>query len=157
MHFIIFFFFSFFVLTRKSAAFSNVFSSDRIRSEAFGKSESRMCYGRSLETPCFMFRFLDLSGKVNKSIVLLRVTLQSGEMEWVNFVMEPLRQSQTSRSPPTYTLLLCATTMEARKRKLTSKLSLMRKDCHMPNCLYWQVQGGSNGPLYEKWPGTNAH
>ena len=33
---------------------------------------------------------------VNKSIVLLRVTLESGEMEWVNFLMEALRQSQHS-------------------------------------------------------------
>ena len=49
-----------------------------------------------------IFIFFQLCAKVDDNIVLLRVTLQSGEMEWVNFLMEALRQSQTSRSPTHY-------------------------------------------------------
>ena len=104
-----------------------------------------------------LFQFLPQKMQY-KIVVLLRVTLESGEMEWVNFLMEALRQSQTSRSllhTPYF-----STSVETRKRKINFKRFDDDEEGwfhHMPNCLYWQVQQVLMAPLYEKWPTTNAH
>ena len=108
---------------------------------------------------CFSFLFVLMFLRAKrKSIVLLWLTLQSGEMEWVNFLMEALRQSQTSRSllhTPYF-----STSVETRKRKINFKRFDDDEEGwfhHMPNCLYWQVQQVLMAPLNEKWPTTNAH